>query len=122
MKRLVDTRYLAEEQYDELMALLRAAGIAVHETSTHLFAFGALWVPDEEFDRAREFLRTQSKAYAARAREAWEREWELQHRGSTLRWFAYRLMSDPGGLLLRVLLLALAVGAFLVYPIWYVLR
>ena len=122
MKRLVDTRYLADEQYDELTTLLRAAGIPMHETPTHLFAFGALWVPDSEFDRAREILRTQSKAYAARAREAWEREWELQHRGSALRWFAYRVLSDPGAVLLRVLLLALAVGAFVVYPIWYVLR
>jgi len=122
MKRLVDTRYLAEEQYDELMALLRAADIPVHETPTHLFAFGALWVPDEEFGRARDILRTQSRAYAARAREEWEREWELQHGGSALRWFAYRLQSDPGAVLLRVLLLATAVGAFLIYPIWYALR
>ncbi len=122
MKRLVDTRYLAEAQYDELMALLRAAGIAVHETPTHLFAFGALWVTDAEFERARDILRTQSKAYATRARDDWEREWQLQHRGSALRWFAYRLLSDPGAVLLRVLLLALALGAFVVYPIWTMLR
>lgn len=122
MKRLVDTRYLAEAQYDELMGLLRGAGIPVHETQTHLFSFGALWVPDESFERARAVLREQSGAYAARAREEWEREWELQHRGSALRWFTYRLLSDPSGVLLRVLLLALAVAAFVGYPIWYLLR
>jgi hypothetical protein len=122
VKRLVDTRYLAEAQYDELMALLRGAGIAVHETPTHLFSFGALWVADETFDRARAILREQSGAYAARAREEWEREWALQHRGSALRWLACRLLSDPSGVLLRALLLALAVAAFVGYPIWILLR
>ena len=122
MKRLVDTRYLADAQYDELMRLLRGAGIPVHETPTHLLAFGALWVPDESFERARSILREQSGAYASRAREEWEREWELQHRGSALRWFIYRLLSDPGDVLLRVLLLTLAVAAFVGYPIWYLLR
>jgi hypothetical protein len=122
VKRLVDTRYLEDAQYDELMSLLREAGIPVHETRTHLFSFGALWVPDESFDRAREILRNESTAFAARAREAWEREWELQHRGSMLRWFAYRLLSDPLEMLLRVLLLALAIGAFVLYPIWIMLR
>jgi hypothetical protein len=122
VKRLVDTRYLAEAQYDELMGLLRGAGIAVHETPTHLFAFGALWVPDESFERARSILREQSGAYALRAREEWEREWELQHRGSALRWFIYRLLGDPGGVLLRVLLLALALAAFVGYPLWVLLR
>jgi hypothetical protein len=66
--------------------------------------------------------RTESTAFGARAREEWEREWELQHRGSALRWFAYRLLSNPGEVLLRVLLLALMVGAFVLYPIWYILR
>lgn len=122
MKRLVDTRHLADEQYGELTALLRQAGIHVHETHTHLFSFGALWVMDQDFERAREILRGESRAYAARAREEWEREWALQHRGSALRWFAYRLLSSPGEMLLRVLLLALAVGAFVLYPLWFILR
>jgi hypothetical protein len=122
VKRLVDTRYLAEEQHKELTSLLRDARIHVHETHTHLLSFGALWVMDQDFDRAREILRTESKAYAARAREDWEREWQLQHRGSALRWFAYRLLSDPLEVLLRALLLALAVGAFLLYPLWVILR
>jgi hypothetical protein len=122
MKRLVDLHHLADEQYDELTRLLREARIHVHETRTHLLSFGALWVQDEDFARAREVLRTESKAYALRAREAWEREWELQHRGSALRWFAYRLLSNPGEVLLRVLLLALTVGAFVGYPLWIILR
>ncbi|MFY9316981.1 MAG: hypothetical protein WAO95_15665 [Burkholderiales bacterium] len=122
MKRLVDTRYLEDAQYDELMSLLRRARIPVHETRTHLLSFGALWVPDESFDRAREILRNESTAFAARARQEWEREWELQHRGSALRWFAYRLLSDPMEVLLRVLLLALILGAFLLYPLWVILR
>jgi hypothetical protein len=122
MKRLVDTRYLAEAQYEELMSLLRAAGIPVHQTPTHLFSFGALWVPDEHFERARELLSGQASAFAARAREQWQREWEVEHRGSGLRWFAHRLFHNPAGMLLRVLLLALAVGAFVLYPIWYSLR
>ena len=104
------------------MSLLTSAGIPVHETPTHLFSFGALWVPDESFGQAREILRSQSKAYVARAREDWEREWQLQHQGSALRWFACRLFSNPGEILLRGLLLAVAVGAFVAYPIWYVLR
>jgi hypothetical protein len=122
MKRLVHTHHLADEQYDELTALLRQAGIHVHETHTHLLSFGALWVPDEEFERARDILRSESAAFAAQARATWEREWELQHRGSALRWFAYRLLSDPGPVLWRLLLLALTFGAFVVYPVWIILR
>jgi len=122
VKRLVDTRYLEDEQYDEVMALLRRAGIPAHETHTHLFSFGALWVPDEDFVRAREILSGQAHAFAVRAREQWEREWQIEHRGSGLRWFAHRLFHNPAGTLLRVLLLALAVGAFVLYPIWFSLR
>jgi hypothetical protein len=122
MKRLVDTHHLADEQYDELSKLLREARIPVHETRTHLLSFGAFWVQDEDFPRAQEILRGESKAYAQRARAEWEREWELQHRGSALRWFAYRLLSNPGEVLLRVLLLALVAGAFVGYPLWIILR
>jgi len=58
MKRLVDTHHLADEQYKELLFLLQQARIHVHETHTHLLSFGALWVMDEDFGRAREILRT----------------------------------------------------------------
>jgi hypothetical protein len=122
VKRLVDTHHLADEQYDELTQLLREARIPVHETRTHLLSFGALWVQDEDFARAKAILQNESGAYAARARAEWEREWELQHRGSKLRWFAYRLLSNPGEVLLRVLLLALTFGAFVLYPLWIILR
>ena len=122
MKRLVDARHLAEEQHEELRSLLEQARIPVHETPTRLFAFGALWVPEEDFGRAQEILRAESKAYAASARETWEREWELQHGGSALRWLAYRVLSDPLEMLLRLLLLALAAGAFVGFPLWVVLR
>jgi hypothetical protein len=122
LKRLVDTGRLAEEQYVELTGLLRKAGIQFHETQTHLFSFGALWVLDEDFPRATEILRTESQAYAARAREEWEREWQMEYRGSFLRWFIHRLWRSPSGMLARIVLLALALWVFVLWPLSYVVK
>lgn len=122
MKRLVDHRYLAEAQHAELLALLDKAGVPFHETPTHLFSFGAVWVMDEDFERARDILRAQSGAYAARAREDWEREWAQEHRGSALRWYANQVALDPAGAIGRTVLLVLAVAVFVVWPLWYVVR
>jgi hypothetical protein len=120
MKRLVDIGRLEEDQFDELLVLLNNAGIRHHETQTHLFSFGAIWVLEEDFPRATEILRTESKAYAARAREEWEREWQNEYRGSFTRWFIHRLWRSPTGMLGRVILLALAVWFFALYPLWHV--
>ena len=32
--------------------MLEKAGVSFHETPTHLFSFGAIWVADEDFERA----------------------------------------------------------------------
>ena len=122
MKRLVDHRYLADAQHAELRALLEKAGVPFHETPTHLFSFGAIWVPDEAFERARDLLRTQSSSYAARAREAWEREWEAEHRGSALRWYLNQVALDPAGAIGRTILLVLALAIFVGWPLWFVVR
>jgi hypothetical protein len=119
MKRLVDTGNLADAQYDELQALLAQARIPVHETRTHLFAFGALWVADEDFARAQEILRQESASFAQGARAEWEQRWREDYRGSTLHWLWHRAWEDPAGLLARVLLLAVAVGGFVLYPLYY---
>ena len=84
--------------------------------------YGALWVRDEDFLRAREILRTESALYAARARAKWERQWRTEYKNSTLRWFAYRSFRSPAGTIVRVFLLTLMVSAFVVYPLWHVVR
>jgi transposase len=122
MKRLVDTGNLEEEQYQELASLLQRENIFVHETRTHLFDFGAFWVRDEDFARAQEILRAESADYAARARESWERQWRLEYRSSALRWFLHRLFHNPAGVAARVVLLALALGAFVIYPLWVIVE
>ena len=122
MKRLVDTGDLAEDQCRELASLLRQERISVRETHTHFMDYGALWVRDEDFLRAREILRTESALYAARARAKWERQWRTEYKNSTLRWFAYRSFRSPAGTIVRVFLLTLMVSAFVVYPLWHVVR
>ena len=122
MKRLVEHRFLTEEQHAELLALLRKADVPFHETPTHLLSFGAIWVLEEDFGRAREILREESAAYAARAKEEWEREWTVEHRGSALRWYARQVALDPAGTLGRTVLLVLAFAAFVLWPLWYVVR
>lgn len=122
MKRLVDHRFLTEAQHAELLALLRNAGIPFHETPTHLLSFGAVWVLEEDFERARGILREESAAYAARAKADWDREWALEHRGSALRWYARQVAHDPAGTIGRTVLLALAFAAFVLWPLWYVIR
>lgn len=116
----MDIGRLAEDQRDELIALLDRAGIPYHETQTHLFSFGAIWVPDGDFTRATEILKTESKAYAARAREEWEREWRTEYRGSFTRWFIHRLWYSPSGMLARLVLLGLALWFFVLWPLSFV--
>jgi hypothetical protein len=122
MKRLVDTGDLAQDQYKELASLLRQERISVHETHTHFMDYGALWVKDEDFARAREILQTESAVYAIRTRSRWERQWRTEHKSSALRWFTHRLFRSPAGTIARVLFLVLMVGVFVVYPLWHVVR
>ena len=122
MRRLVDTGHLAGSQYNELVSLLRQERIRFHETQTHFMDNGAIWVQDEDFPRATEVLRTESTVYGARARSKWEREWQTEYKSSSIRWFAHRLFRSPVGTIVQVLLLVLMVAAFVLYPLWHVVR
>jgi hypothetical protein len=83
---------------------------------------GAIWVQDDDFPRATEVLRTESTVYAVRARSKWEREWKTEYTGSFVRWFAHRLFRSPVGTIIRVVVLVLMVIAFILYPLWHVVR
>lgn len=122
MKRLVGLGQLEAGQLEELRELLKARGIEFSETPPSLISFGSLWVPDEDFARAKELLEQESTTFAARARETWEQEWRGVHQGSYLRWLFARLRANPGEMLLALLLFAFFVGLFGVYPLAYLLR
>lgn len=122
MKRLIALSQLEGTQLDELRTLLREGGIEISETAPTLFSSGALWVPERDLERARELLRRESAAFAARAREAWEREWREEHRSSHARWLLARLRANPAEMLLALALLAFFVGLLVLIPLAYLLR
>lgn len=122
MKRLVRLALLEPKQHDELVELLQANGVRFQETPAGLLRSGAILVGDDDFARAQELLRAHSLAFAEAARRDWEEEWRTQHGQSAARWFFNRLRGDPLGVIGKVILLAAAVGLFVVYPIWYVVR
>ena len=122
MRRLVDLRHLETKQYEELTSLLQDAGISVNETISNFMDYGAIWVRDEDFPRAVAILRKESASFAARARKTWERQWQTEHKGSYVRWFAHKLFRSPLGTLIRVVLLASLIGIFIVFPVLYALR
>ncbi len=122
MKRLVSLSHLEERQYGELVELLRSNQLRFRESPGGVFTSGAIMVADEDLAAAKEILRRHSEAFAKDARARWEEEWQGQYGGSAARWFAARLRGDPLGVILRLVLLVLAIGAFLLFPIWYVMQ
>jgi hypothetical protein len=122
MKRLVGLSQLEAKQHEELLELLRSHDIEHRETPPSLLSFGSIWVREEDFVRARELLRQESAAFAAQARELWQREWREQYRGSYGRWFLARLRTNPAEFLLALLLLAFFLWLALVYPLVYLAR
>src|SRR5512134_211770 len=122
MKRLTALSQLEGKQLDELRALLRERGIEVSETAPTLFSSGALWVPEQDLEQARDLLNQESAAFAARAREEWEREWREEHRSSGARWLLARLRANPAEMLLALALLAFLVWLLVLSPLLYLLR
>ena len=122
MRRLVDLTDLETKQYEELIGLLRGSRIAMHETISNSMGNGAIWVRDSDFPRAVTILRKESASFAANARETWERQWEIENKNSFMRWFAHKLFRSPVGTLFQVVLLALLIGVFVIFPTLYVLR
>jgi hypothetical protein len=122
MKRLVGLSQLEDKQHEELLELLRSHGIEHRETPPSLLSFGAIWVRNEDFALARELLRQESAAFAAQARELWQREWHEQYRGSYGRWFLARLRTNPAEFLLALLLLGFFLWLAFVYPLVYLAR
>lgn len=122
MRRLVRLALLEPKQHDELVELLQANGVRIQETPAGLLRSGAILVGDDDFEKAQELLRAHSTAFAEEARKNWEEEWRTQHGQSSARWFVNRLRADPLGVIGKVILLAAAVGLFVVYPAWYVVR
>ena len=122
MKRLVGLGQLEAGQLEELRELLRSRGVEFSETPPGLVSLGAIWVPDEDFERAKELLEQEAAAFAAQARETWQQEWRGEHRGSWARWLFARLRARPAEMLLALLLFAFFVGLFVAYPLAYLLR
>ena len=122
MRRLVKLGHLEPRQYEELVELLGRNDVRFREAPGGLLFSGAIMVVDEDLEKAKEILRAHSEAYAVEARKRWQEEWRTEHGGSTLKWFVHRLREQPLEVVLRLLLLALAVGAFVLFPLWYVMR
>jgi len=122
MKRLISLGQLEAGQLEELRELLQANGIEYFVAPPSLISFGTIWVPDDDFQRSKELLGQESAAFAARARKTWEQEWREGHRNSYVRWLIARLRTNPGEMILALLLFAFFVGLLVVYPLAYFLR
>ncbi|HEX6829111.1 MAG TPA: DUF6164 family protein [Burkholderiales bacterium] len=122
MKRLIALSLLEARQLDELRALLYAHGIEFSETPPSLISSGSIWVREHDFERSKELLEQESAAFAARAREAWQREWWEEHRASHVRWLLARLRANPGEMILALGLLAFFVWLLVFSPLLYLLR
>ena len=118
MKRLVGLP-LDARQEEEIVALLDQAGIDYRVTRTPAALVGgdAIWVPDEDYPRARQLLDEEARAFAEAARREWNAAWQAEHQGSYARWLWNRLRRTPPETLLRALLLIAVLALMLFYPL-----
>lgn len=118
MKRLVGLP-LDPRQEEEILGLLGQAGIDYRVTRTvSVFVGGdAIWVPDEDYPRARLLLDEEARTFAQTARRQWAAEWESEHKGSYAWWLWNRLRRTPPATLLRALLLIAVLALALFYPL-----
>ena len=118
MKRLVGLP-LEEGQEDDILRMLDEARIAYRVTRSLsiLIGGGAIWVPDEDYPRARELLEREAQAFAAAARAQWRSEWRTEHQGSYLLWLWNRFRQTPPSTLLKALALLGLLALMLLYPL-----
>lgn len=122
MKRLVGLP-LEEGQEEDLRRMLDEARIAYRVTRSFsiLIGGGAIWVPDEDYPRARALLEREAQAFAATARAKWRTEWRTEHQGSYLLWLWNRFRQTPPSTLLKALVLLGLLALMLFYPLALVL-
>ncbi|MDH4174702.1 MAG: hypothetical protein OEW90_13415 [Betaproteobacteria bacterium] len=122
MKRLVGLP-LEEGQEDDILQMLDEARITYRVTrSFSIFAGGgAIWVPDEDYPRARELLEREAQAFAASARAKWRAEWRTEHQGSYPLWLWNRFRRTSPSTLLKAIVLIGLLGLMLFYPLALVL-
>ncbi len=118
MKRLVGLP-LEPRQEQEILGLLEEARIDYRVTRTPAAFVGgdAIWVPDEDYPRAKQLLDEEARSFAASAREEWNAEWQAEHKGAYLLWLWNRLRRTPPETLLRALLLIAVLALTLFYPL-----
>lgn len=107
MKRVADLSGLDDGQRAAIRRLLEQKGFDVHETPGTLLSNAALWVPDEDYAAARALLEPAEAEMAARAREAFEREYAERWGGSYWRWLLGRIVEEPVRLLMIVALVVI---------------
>ena len=123
MRRLVGLP-LDVRQEDEIMRLLKEAGIPYRETRSpfRLFGADAIWVADEDYARAHAILEGEAKAFAEIARAEWKAEWVREHQASYLRWLWSRVRQASFDRLVTILFLIALAGVMLFYPLAFVFR
>jgi hypothetical protein len=123
MRRLVGLP-LDARQESEIMRLLDEAGIPYKETRSpfRLLSADAIWVADEDYQRACAIIEDEAKAYAEEARAQWNAEWAAEHKGSYLRWLWSRVRQASFAGLVTALFLIALVCVMLFYPLALVFR
>jgi len=122
MRRLIGLP-LDLRQENEIVRLLTDAGIAyrVARSPFRFLGADAIWVPDEDYPRARALVEIEVKAFESMARSEWNAEWIAEHKGSYVRWLWNRARHASLATVLQALLLIALVCLMLLYPLAYVL-
>jgi len=102
------------------MELLLANGIAAREVASNFLVPATIWVEEDDYEKALEIASSVGARHAKQARSEWEREWRERYKGSYIRWIAEKARRPRN--LFKLLLLALMVGVFVIYPIMYAFR
>lgn len=118
MLRLIEPN--SSQERTEILNLLVANGIRYHETDASFLSPPALWVEETDYQKALEIAESVEARYSRLEKERWKLEWREKYGGSKLQWFLQKAR-EPGTWV-RMALLAIMLGIFLVYPLFYVFR
>ena len=110
----------SNEEYQELIELLLANAIRYREKQSSFLTPHTLWVEESDYAKAAEIASSVAARHTKHAKAVGDREWKARYKGSYFRGLLASLRNPAN--LFRLLLLAAVAGAFLIYPLIYILR
>ena len=119
MQPLVETPD-SNDEHQDLVELLLANGIRYQKKPSSFLMPATIWVEDDDHPKAIELASCVAARHAAHTKADRQRQWEVRYKGSYVRWLIANLHKRAN--VLRLLLLVMVFGIFVVYPAVYVIR